>query len=66
MLWQKYAKIRNETITLGNYIISALVLIYIPSCSYSSDIPKFHKKIRFKKLCKVKTLKSQVGFELMT
>lgn len=40
MLWQKYAKIRNETITLGNYIISALVLIYIPSCSYSSDIPK--------------------------
>lgn len=39
MLWQKYAKIRNETITLGNYIISALVLIYIPSCSYSSDIP---------------------------
>lgn len=36
------------------------------SCLEFPTFTIFHKKIRFKKLCKVKTLKSQVGFELMT
>lgn len=39
---------------------------WMPALQKKTTFTIFHKKKRFKKLCKVKTLKSQGGFELMT